>query len=150
MLNINKIKILNRDSLVLLSKKIFNFRAVNRLIRQGLCEKARDNLVLLSKKIFNFFERLGYVRAVNRLTRQGLYEEARDSLVLLSKKIFNFFERLGYVRAVNRLIRQGLSEEAEVLILDLKERMKRTKLGYNPSKHYIIPLSPFMSVNFEK
>ena len=67
----------------------------------------------------------------------------RDSLVLLSKKIFNF-------RAVNRLIRQGLSEEAEVLILDLKERMKRTKLGYNPSKHYIIPLSPFMSVNFEK
>jgi hypothetical protein len=114
MLNINKIKILNRDSLVLLSKKIFNFRAVNRLIRQGLCEKARDNLVLLSKKIFNFFERLGYVRAVNRLTRQGLYEEA------------------------------------EVLVLDLKERMKRTKLGYNPSKHYIIPLSPFMSVNFEK
>ena len=77
----------------------------------------------------------------------------RDSLVLLSKKIFNFFERLGhlrYVRAVNRLIRQGLSEEAEVLILDLKEKMKRTKLGYNPSKHYIIPLSPFMSVNFEK
>ena len=67
----------------------------------------------------------------------------RDSLVLLSKKIFNF-------RAVNRLIRQGLSEEAEVLILDLKERMKRTKLGYNPSKHYIIPLSPFMSVNLDK
>ena len=67
----------------------------------------------------------------------------RDSLVLLSKKIFNF-------RSVNRLIRQGLYEEAEVLVLDLKERMKRTKLGYNPSKHYIIPLSPFMSVNFEK
>jgi len=67
----------------------------------------------------------------------------RDSLVLLSKKIFNF-------RVVNRLIRQGLCEEAEVLILDLKEKMKRTKLGYNPSKHYIIPLSPFMSVNFEK
>ena len=113
----------------------------------------RDSLVLLSKKIFNFFERLGhlrYVRAVNRLIRQGLSEEARDSLVLLSKKIFNFFERLGYVRAVNRLIRQGLYEEAEVLVLDLKERMKRTKLGYNPSKHYIIPLSPFMSVNFEK
>ena len=41
----------------------------------------RDSLVLLSKKIFNFFERLGYVRAVNRLTRQGLYEEA-EVLVL--------------------------------------------------------------------
>jgi hypothetical protein len=112
----------------------------------------RDSLVLLSKKIFNYFERLGYVRAINRLIRQVLLlsEKARDSLVLLSKKIFNFFERLGYVRAVNRLIRQGLSEEAEVLILDLKEQMKRTKLGYNPSKHYIVPLSPFMSVNFEK
>jgi len=112
----------------------------------------RDSLVLLSKKIFNYFERLGYVRAVNRLIRQVLLlsEKARDSLVLLSKKIFNYFERLGYVRAANRLIRQGLCEEAEVLILDLKEKMKRTKLGYNPSKHYIIPLSPFMSVNFEK
>jgi hypothetical protein len=81
----------------------------------------------------------------------------RDSLVLLLKKIFNFFERLGYVRAVNRLTRQGLYEEAEVLVLDLKERelvklerMKRTKLGYNSLKQYIIPLSPFMSVNFEK
>jgi|ETNmetMinimDraft_8_1059916.scaffolds.fasta_scaffold65627_2 hypothetical protein len=85
----------------------------------------------------------------------------RNSLVLLLKKIFNFFERLGYVRAVNRLTRQGLYEEAEVLVLDLKERekerelvklerMKRTKLGYNFLKQYIIPLSPFMSVNFEK
>ena len=81
----------------------------------------------------------------------------RNSLVLLLKKIFNFFERLGYVKAVNRLTRQGFYEEAEVLVLDLKERelvklerMKRTKLGYNSLKQYIIPLSPFMSVNFEK
>ena len=74
----------------------------------------------------------------------------RDNLVLLLRKIFNFFEKSGHARAINRLMRQGLCEEAEVLVLDLKERMKRTKLGYNPSKHYIIPLSPFMSVNFEK
>ena len=85
----------------------------------------------------------------------------RDSLVLLSKKIFNFFERLGhlrYVRAINRLTRQGFCEEAEVLVSDLKERelikleeMKRTKLYYNPLKHYImLTFSPFMSINFEK
>ena len=82
----------------------------------------------------------------------------RDNLVLLLRKIFNFFEKSGHVRAINRLTRQGLCEEAEVLVSDLKERelikleeMKRTKLYYNPLKHYIVlTFSPFMSINFEK
>ncbi len=52
MWNINKIKILNKD-----------------------------HLVLLLKKIFNYFEKSGHARAINRLTRQGLYEEA-EVLVL--------------------------------------------------------------------
>ena len=52
MWNINKIKILNKD-----------------------------HLVLLLKKIFNFFEKSGHARAINRLTRQGLYEEV-EVLVL--------------------------------------------------------------------
>ena len=53
----------------------------------------RDSLVLLSKKIFNFFERLGhlrYVRAVNRLIRQGLYEEAE--VLVLDLKLNIFFD----------------------------------------------------------
>ena len=82
----------------------------------------------------------------------------RDNLVLLLRKIFNFFEKSGHVRAINRLTRQGFCEEAEVLVSDLKERelikleeMKRTKLYYNPLKHYIVlTFSPFMSINFEK
>ena len=81
-----------------------------------------------------------------------------DNLVLLLRKIFNFFEKSGHARAINRLTRQGLCEEAEVLVSDLKERelikleeMKRTKLYYNPLKHYImLTFSPFMSINFEK
>jgi hypothetical protein len=82
----------------------------------------------------------------------------RDNLVLLLRKIFNFFEKAGHARAINRLTRQGLCEEAEVLVSDLKERelikleeMKRTKLYYNPLKHYImLTFSPFMSINFEE